>query len=293
MTAGCSHLPPGRHMDDRVPRRAAETVVLTATFVPGKTPFVAIGDETERKWQYFCALLCWLRDPRVGAVVFCENSGTTYDFSGFTEFARREGKRLEVLTFDGNAESARLGKGFGEGRILEHALHHSGALRDSPGFYKCTGRVYVENFPQLSTFLADRSEGFFPLDMTHSIANRSLGRLKLRHAWRQLRERGHRVAEYSRRAGTPIWNPRLSKGCDTRFFKSGTDFFRARLLAGYQTVDDHLGFYLEHAYYYRLRGQTRFVSHPAPVFVGKSGTGGVDLHRSFPEPVVAEARGFL
>jgi hypothetical protein len=280
-------------MDDRAPRCAPETVVLTATFAPGKTPFVAIRDETERKWQYCCALLCWLRDPRVEAVVFCENSGTTHDFSGFTDLARREGKRLEVLTFDGNAESAQLGKGYGEGRILEHALRHSGVLRDSPAFYKCTGRVYVENFPQLSMLLAGRSEGFFPLDMTHSIANRSLERLKLRHAWRQLRDRGRKAAEYSRRAGTLIWNPRLTKGCDTRFFRSGTDFFRARLLAGYRTVDDHLGFYLEHAYYYRLRGRTSFVSHTAPVFVGKSGTGGGDLHRSFPEPVVAEARGYL
>jgi len=293
MTSISSPPPPIRGADGVAPRRAAETVVLTATFEPGKTPFVAIGDVTERKWQYFCALLCWLRDPRVGAVVFCENSGTSYDFSGFADLARREGKRLEILTFDGNAESARLGKGFGEGRILEHVAHRSSVLRQSPAFYKCTGRVYVENFPALSMFLEERSEGFFPLDMTHSIANRTIGRLTLRHAWSQLRERGRRIAEYSRKAGTLLWTPRLVRGCDTRFFKSGTLFFRQHLLDHYRTVDDPLGFYLEHAYYYRLRRRTRFMSHASPVFVGKSGTGGGDLHRSFPESVVAEARAFL
>jgi len=65
------------------------------------------------------------------------------------------------------------------------------------------------------------------------------------------------------------------------------------LLDRYRSVDDHMGFYLEHAYYYRLRNQTRFVSETAPAFVGKSGTGGGELHHAFPESIVAEARAFL
>jgi len=279
----------GRHS----PSGRLETVVLTATFLPGKTPFVAIGDTTERKWQYFCALLCWLRDPRVGAVVFCENTATTCDFSRFSDIASREGKRLEILSFDGNTESARLGKGFGEGCILEHVMQQSSVLSESSAFYKCTGRVYVKNFPAVSASLERRSEGFFPLDMRHSIANKSLERLTVRNAWRRLRERSRLAAEYSRKAGARIWSPRLTRGCDTRFFKCGTGFFRAHLLDRYRSVDDHMGFYLEHAYYYRLRNQTRFVSETAPAFVGKSGTGGGELHHAFPESIVAEARAFL
>ncbi len=195
--------------------------------------------------------------------------------------------------FDGNAGSPQLGKGFGEGKILEHVMHRSSILNSCSSFFKCTGRVYISNFSDISDFLKDTEEGFFPLDMTDSIASQALPSLTVNNAWRQVFARCQKGAAFSRRAGRWIWNPRLKKGCDTRFFKSGSDFFRQRLINQYRTVDDRAGYYLEHAYYYGLEGQIEFLTGTSPIFTGTSGTSGFGLDSSFPEVTVEEAKGFL
>ena len=189
-----------------------ETLVIPATFRADGTPFTVVRDERERILQYLCGLVAWAGPSRVRRIVFGENSNTAFDFSGIVRYLTDAGKEVEVVVFDGNAEAQRVGKGFGEGRILEHLFHNSTLLRTTPAFYKVTGRLFVSNFDQVSE------------------ATTSLDAFK-RKRWKD-----------------PARTPKVI----TRFFKCSRRLFEARLLDAYRQADDSKHIQIEHLYFERL-----------------------------------------
>lgn len=191
---------------------AGETLVMTATFNADATPFTIVRDERERILHYLCALVSWSRTTRVRRIVFAENSRTAFDFSRIVRHLNDAGKEVEIMVFDGNAEAARFGKGFGEGRILEHVFHHSDFVRAAPAFYKVTGRLFVRNFDQVSE--ATTSPDAFQ-----------------RKRWKD-----------------PARPPKVV----TRFFKCSRTLFAARLLDAYREADDSRHIQIEHLYFDRL-----------------------------------------
>ncbi len=128
----------------------AETLVMTATFRADATPVLVVRDERERRFHYLCALVAWARPSRVRRIVFAENSNTPFDFSPVVRLLERAGKEVEVLVFDGNRQAPELGKGYGEGEILEHVYRNSRLVQAAPAFYKVTGRLFVSNFDEVS-----------------------------------------------------------------------------------------------------------------------------------------------
>lgn len=78
-----------------------EVLLMTATINVGNTPLVAIKNDKERLLQYLYSLIAWIKLTSINTIVFCENSNTSYDFLKISEFAKNEGKALEVLVFDG------------------------------------------------------------------------------------------------------------------------------------------------------------------------------------------------
>ena len=133
-----------------------ETLVMTATFRAPETPYLIIRDERTRIQQYMCALVSWSRAQRVQRIILAENSNTQFDFSRVVRYLGAAGKEIELLVFDGNKESPRFGKGFGEGEILEYVYTHSRLLRLTDTFYKVTGRLFVRNFDRVSDATASR-----------------------------------------------------------------------------------------------------------------------------------------
>lgn len=130
--------------------RPRDTLVLTATFRAPSTPTLVVRDEHTRIRQYMCALVSWARVRRVRRIILGENSNTRFDFSRVVTYLEAAGKEVELLIFDGNKESPRFGKGFGEGEILERVHRHSRLLRQTDAFYKVTGRLFVRNFDAVS-----------------------------------------------------------------------------------------------------------------------------------------------
>ena len=212
----------------------SETLVMTATFRAPQTPYLVLRDERTRIEQYLSALISWSRTERVGRIVFAENSGTDFDFSRIRAHVEQAGKQFELLVFDRNAQVARLGKGFGEGQILEHVLHHSRLLRSTPSFYKVTGRLFVRNFDAVSA-ATPASDAF-----------------TLRRA---------------KRAGDP------SKA-DTRFYKSSLALFERTLLDAYHELDDAKERKIEHAYFERLEPTGVGDFGVPPELVGESASTG-------------------
>ena len=189
-----------------------DTLVVTATFRAPSTPYLVVRDEGTRIQQYMCSLVSWARTRRVRRIILGENSNTHFDFSRIVRHLEAAGKEVELLVFDGNKESPRFGKGFGEGEILEYVCTHSRLLRMADAFYKVTGRLFVRNFDLVS-------------DATES-----------RHAFR-------------RKYAKPAKNP--SK-VDTTFFKCGLDLFESRLMHAYRQVDDMKRIFIEHMYFDQL-----------------------------------------
>ncbi len=120
-------------------------ILLTACVNPGGMSFTALQDVKIRERQYEEALDFYLNNTNV-PIVFIENTGC--DFSVKYHSYIQEG-RLECLTFNGNDYDKKLGKGYGEYKILMYADSHSEILRSSQYVMKITGRIKVLNVNDL------------------------------------------------------------------------------------------------------------------------------------------------
>ncbi len=90
----------------------------------------------------------WLNISPNIRLVICD--GSAYDFSPILleKYPQAMAEnRIECLSFMNDAERVSIfGKGYGEGEIIQHALHHSEMLKKETEFCKCTGKLWVDNF---------------------------------------------------------------------------------------------------------------------------------------------------
>jgi hypothetical protein len=124
----------------------SNVILLTACVDPGEVAFVARRDPHVRLEDYKRSMRLWLANRRVPRLVFCENSG--YDLTEVEKMCGQyniHNKQVELLTFNGQDFSPHLGKGYGEMRIIAHALARSRLIQDHPMVMKVTGRFYVPN----------------------------------------------------------------------------------------------------------------------------------------------------
>jgi hypothetical protein len=90
----------------------------------------------------------WVKEPAVDTLVIAD--GSDFDYSDrVRELAESSTKEIEFVHFQNNIELTRSrGKGYGEGEIVLYALTHSRILSNASHFAKCTGKLYVRNYPQ-------------------------------------------------------------------------------------------------------------------------------------------------
>lgn len=214
-----------------------DTVLATAS-VKCHDPNTRLSDESSRRESYLNACAWWLGNSAVRNLVVCENSRDRLLGSMLEQIARQESKHFEYLSFDGDSQmTLALGKGYGEGEIIKHAIKHSSLIANSGnGFYKITGRLTVSNFGEISKRI-DTTANAFRLMSTRF---------------------------------------RRSRMVDTRFFYVQPEFYVANLIDVYTRVNDRAGRYLEHVFYDQLVGNNLISGIPLyPLFIGKSATTGV------------------
>lgn len=139
-----------------MPNREHDVVLLTATVVvPHDVRNLSRRDTALRLEDYLQAFdfyLALLAQGSFGALVLCENSG--FDLEPFAERARRAGlhERVELLAHYGLDYPAQHGRGYGEFKLVDHAMGRS-ALMAAHGpelrVWKVTGRYRVRNLPRL------------------------------------------------------------------------------------------------------------------------------------------------
>lgn len=115
------------------------TVILTGAIVPSCP--VRRNDSGERLMDYLCAIRCWLAEPSVGRLIYCDASGCRIPESIF------QSDKFESLAFDASETARHHEKGRAELDSLEFVLKHGKS--DVDFFFKCTGRLYVKNFSDL------------------------------------------------------------------------------------------------------------------------------------------------
>ena len=160
----------------------------------------------------------WLAMPLpLEAIVLAENSGASLDFLRAELAAAPGGERVELLTcvdeFDG-----RLGKGYGEARLIESALASSARLRDAKRIFKVTGLQTVSNLGRLNSSIAAGMRWVVDI-------------------------REHGLYQMIGRASAP------ERGCDTRCFFMEPEFYVSHVAGCWREAIPDREFYLEHAFY--------------------------------------------
>ena len=128
-----------------------DTLLLTGTISPvAGQPWLVITDPQVRLRQYIKAMILWIRSGTFRKICFCENSHFEFDFSGLQEYASSHGQILEILRLPGDEErTATEGKSFGEGELIRQARGMSQIVKNSPTFWKVTGRLYIGNIGEI------------------------------------------------------------------------------------------------------------------------------------------------
>lgn len=112
------------------------TILLTACINPQGMSYTALNNPATRLQQYIEAINFYIKETSTNIVVV-EN--TDYDLGKHFDYS----DRLEFLFFQGNNFDKKLGKGYGEGMIVEYALQHSKLLQNTEAICKITGRNTV------------------------------------------------------------------------------------------------------------------------------------------------------
>lgn len=126
-------------------------LLLTATItpLPGINNLAHI-DPGKRLQDYANALEFYLKRLRPNEeIVFCENSGSDLSVLRALTHRLNAAHKVEFLSFFGNDFPPNYGRGYGEFKLVDHAMTHSEKIRTAPQdavmIWKVTGRYIVHN----------------------------------------------------------------------------------------------------------------------------------------------------
>jgi hypothetical protein len=216
-------------------------ILPSSVFV--NAPYTVLQDPAKRESQYMDSIGFYIRETPFTRIIVCDNSGFVYPPS-LQMLAASYDKEIELLSFTGNITLVTsLGKGYGEGEIMEYVFKNSRLLRAVNGFLKVTGRLKLVNVtPVIQKSDIDRNY-FMPVSL--------------------LRPR--------------FLVPRAARPCvDIKVYYCTKQFFSDTLLTVYKTVRERETYFLEHAYYTAIAasGKRVYCFSPAPEFTGFSGSNG-------------------
>ena len=119
-------------------------LLLTATIIPGATPFVARVDPEVRLQDYRTALTKWALNGGYTRLIVCENSGA--DLSALEEVVRSLNRdNVEFISYVDIDSSVNRGKGYAELLEIQRALNGSTRIAPKDVIVKCTGRLTAAN----------------------------------------------------------------------------------------------------------------------------------------------------
>lgn len=127
-------------------------LLLTATITPpAGVPLLVRVDPIVRMADYCTAFSFYLSivGTSFDAIVFAENSSS--DLEPLKALAREAGKTdvVEFISFNGLDHPVSYGRGFGEFKLVDHAMRQARRLQGDVQVWKCTGRYIVRNIAEI------------------------------------------------------------------------------------------------------------------------------------------------
>ncbi|WP_194140889.1 hypothetical protein [Flavobacterium hungaricum] len=196
----------------------------------------------EREKLHVAALKRWIIESNFETIIICDNSGYVYS-EQIVSLAFELGKVVEVLSFKGDTKKVEeLGKGYGEGEIMNYILNNSIYIKKHEYFFKITGKLFVEN---IEKFIALKNIDF-AFDHSYSF----------------------------------FWKSNKISCVFTNFYFANLNSFKSILKNEYLKVKDYDGFFLEHAYALALQNHNKLnVISILPYITGISGSTGVNYSK--------------
>jgi hypothetical protein len=210
-------------------------LITTANNPPDGVPYLQMKDPVMRTIAAKAALYFWVAQG-VEQIVLADATGT--DLLTEQEMAEidRSETRVEQISYRQRSEDViKRGKGYGEGKLIEYAIDNSELLAREEYFYKCTGKVYVRNFPSIAaTIKANNISNLF---------------------WRFLGD-GSLTQPFA----------------DCRFYYSSKTFARSHLLPAYFESDENA--ICEHQIHEALNRNMKYHRGHRPLIAGYAGSTG-------------------
>jgi hypothetical protein len=120
------------------------TIILTSAVRPAAP--VSVSRPLDRLTELLASVYWWATLPQVTQIIVADASNYQMDPVALRQsLGISSGVRIEWMAQDLSDTTRLMDKGWSEAWILEAALR-TPFMRDVPHFYKCTGRLFVENF---------------------------------------------------------------------------------------------------------------------------------------------------
>lgn len=219
-------------------------------------PSTTIVDVNERLSQYIASIDYAIEHYKsISEIVFCENTDYIFDYSPLKEKALKNGKKLEVISFKGDYSSIqRLGKGYGDGEIIEYALNKSEIIRQCDVLYKLTGRLVVKNMDKIVAATQSVNSFIYYPKSIYKIPNDHI---------------------------------------ETYFYKVDKNLYIKYLIDAYRDIDEAQFRYLEHLFYKRLSKIDLQSFRLVPLISGFSGTSGMSYEPGQKEMILEKINYFI
>jgi hypothetical protein len=121
-------------------------LITTATLPPDGVLGLLMTDTAKRKVAALGAIYFWAA-LGLDKIVIADASGQTLLSETEAETISKLGVEIEQISYKQDPEmTLKFGKGYSEGLLIEFALENSTFLKYSENFFKCTGKVYCQNF---------------------------------------------------------------------------------------------------------------------------------------------------
>jgi len=127
----------------------ATVLITTANNPPNGIPYLAMTNSSMRKIAAKGALYFWVASG-VKKIVLADATGMNLLTAAEIAEIETIGVQIEQISYmQDTAQVIKKGKGYGEGKLIEHAIQKSKLLANEDYFFKITGKTYVRNFTDL------------------------------------------------------------------------------------------------------------------------------------------------
>jgi hypothetical protein len=209
-------------------------LITTANKPPEGVPFLQMNDPVMRIIAAKAAVYFWVSQG-IEQIVLADSTGTNLLTGPEEAEIDNSQTRVEQINFtQATGDILKKGKGYCEGKLLEYAINNSELLAREESFFKCTGKLYVRNFPAIAAGIKANNIA--------SLFWRYMGDGSFMHPW-----------------------------ADCRFYYTSKNFAKSQLLPAYFKADDRDNVVCEQHFYDALEHNMKVGRSPRPLITGYSG----------------------